>query len=65
MARRSQVITRRDFVKAGGGLAAAGLLGAAGAGSVAAADPARVPGPPVLGVEQDRFAVRTDPCRQP
>jgi len=41
MSRRSTVITRRDFVRVGSGLAAAGLLGAHRPGSVAAAEPAR------------------------
>jgi len=41
MSRKSTVITRRDFVRAGSGLAAAGLLGAHRPGSVAAAEPAR------------------------
>lgn len=41
MSRRSMVISRRDFVRVGGGLAAAGLLGVARPGPVAAAEPAR------------------------
>ena len=41
MSRRSMEITRRDFVRAGSGLAAAGLLGAARPGSLAAAEPGR------------------------
>ena len=42
MARRANVITRRDFVRAGGGLAAAGLLAGVGRpGAWAEGEPAR------------------------